>query len=54
VSDLENHVEVCSVRYEQIHENIESVRNRIDRLEMIVIAQFPFIVSVILGAEFLN
>tara|TARA_X000001036_G_scaffold60021_3_gene49958 strand:- start:1167 stop:1331 length:165 start_codon:yes stop_codon:yes gene_type:complete len=54
VSDLENHVEVCSVRYEQIHDNIESVRNRIDRLEMIVIAQFPFIFSVILGAEFLN
>mgnify|MGYP005732988257 CR=1 FL=1 len=54
MSDLEHHVEVCSLRYEQIHENIEAVRNRIDRLEMLVLAQFPFIFTVILGAEFLR
>lgn len=51
---LEKHEAECAVRYELINKQLDSGSKRFDRLEVMMMSMYPFIVATVVIAEYLR
>ena len=49
---LERHEAECSIRYEMINEQLDRGSKRFDRLEVMMMSMYPFIVATVVIAEY--
>ena len=52
--NLQSHERECAVRYQLINQQLEQGNRRFDRLEIMLISMYPFIIGTIVVAEYVR
>ena len=52
--NLQSHERECAVRYQLINQQLEQGNRKFDRLELMLISMYPFIIGTIVVAEYVR